>query len=385
MIKLLTAVTEEIDDEEAAVADILEQLDPDHSLLANSLGILHGYSEFCENGIVKALCGKLPFDVVGTTTTNLSVAGRVSEMGLLLTVLTSDTVQFKSGVSGEVGNSAGGPVTELYKRLIDPLAQKPALLLTFIPFMRTLGGDEFIAQIDALSGGIPAFGTIAISNDIDLNRCYTIHNGEYYPAALVLVALTGDVDPVFMSISVREEAILKQNAIITGVNRNIIETINNMNARAYLESIGLAGDDTVTGMESTPVVIDLEDGSRLIRAILDSNEKGEVILSGVVPVNSTLAIATITVNDVVDTAAEIAAKIARAARGRGGSLMYSCVARYWTLGLQSRAEHEAVAAHIGDTAPYHLVYSGGEIVPQVLSSGKVVNHLQNESLIICIL
>jgi hypothetical protein len=385
MIKVLTAVTEEIDDEEAAVAEILEQLDLAHSLLANSLGLLHCYSDFCENGIVKDLCGKLPFDVVGTTTTDLSVAGRMSEMGLLLTVLTSDTVQFTSGVSGEVGNSAGGPVTELYRRLIDPLPQKPALLMPFIPFRSTVGGDEFIAQIDALSGGIPAFGTLSASAEIGFSRCYTIHNGEYYPAALVLAALTGDVDPVFMSTSVREEAILKQNAIITGVNRNIIETINNMNAEAYLESIGLVGDGTVTGLESTPVVIDLEDGSRLVRAILGSNEKGEVILSGAVPVNSTLAIATMTVNDVVDTAAEIAAKVAQAARGRGGSLMYSCVARYWVLGLQGRAEHEAVAAHIGGTAPYHLVYSGGEIAPQVLSNGKVVNHLQNDSLIICIL
>jgi hypothetical protein len=384
MIKVLTAVTEEIDDEEAAVAEILEQLDLAHSLLANSLGIIHCYSEFCENGIVKNLCGKLPFDVVGATTLSLSVPGRTSEMGLLLTVLTSDTVQFKSGVSATVGESAGEPVTELYKGLIDPLPQKPALLMPFIPFMATVGGDEFVEQIDALSGGIPAFGILSISNEIDLSRCYTIHNGECYPSALVLAALTGDVDPVFMSTSVKEETILRQKAVITEVNRNVVKTINNMNATAYLESIGLAKNGKVEGMESTPIVVDLEDGSRLVRANIGSNEKGELVLCGAVPVNSNLAFATLGFNDVVETAATKAADAAKAAQGRG-ILMYSCAARYWVLGLQIRAEFEAVAAHIGGTAPYHIVYSGGEIAPQFLSNGQVVNHLQNNSLIICIL
>jgi hypothetical protein len=308
----------------------------------------------------------------------------MSEMALILTVLTSDTVQFKSGVSEAVGDSAEGPVTELYKRLIEPLPRKPALLLPFIPFMMTLGGDEFIAQIDALSGGIPAFGTLSISNEIDFSRCYTIYNGEHYPAALVLTALTGDIDPIFMNTSIKEESIRKQKAVITGINRNIVQSINNINAAAYMESIGLAQDGKITGMEFTPFVVDLEDGSRLVRANLGSNEKGELILCGAVPVNSPVAFATQGYNDVVETAAEIAAKAAQAAQGRG-ILMYSCAARYWVLGLQIRAELEAVEARIAGTAPYQLVCSGGEISPQFLSNGKVVNHLQNNSIIICIL
>ncbi|MDR0689863.1 MAG: FIST C-terminal domain-containing protein [Spirochaetaceae bacterium] len=384
MITMLNAFTEEVDDMEAAVSEILEQLDVDHRLLAHSLGILHCYSEFCENGIVKALCEKLPFDVVGSTTSSLSASGRMSEMGLALTVLTSDTVQFKSGVSEEVKDSAEAPVTELYKRLIDPLPRKPALLLPFIPFLMIPGGDEFVAQIDALSGGIPAFGTLSISNEIDFSRCYTIYNGEYYPAALVLTALIGDVEPIFMNTSINEESILKQKAVITEVNRNRVQTINNIKAAAYMESIGLAKDGKISGMESTPFVVDLEDGSRLVRANIGSNEQGEMILCGAVPVNSPVAFASQGFNDVVETASEKAAEAAKAAQGRG-ILMYSCAARYWVLGLQIRAELEAVEACIAGTAPYHLVCSGGEISPQFLSNGKVANHLQNNSLIICIL
>jgi hypothetical protein len=192
------------------------------------------------------------------------------------------------------------------------------------------------------------------------------------------------MDPIFMNTSIKEESILKQKAVITGVNRNIVQTINNINAASYMESIGLAKDGKVSGMESSPFVVDLEDGSRLVRANLGSNEKGEMILCGAVPVNSPVAFATQGFNDVVETAAEIAEKAAQAAQGRG-ILMYSCAARYWVLVSQIRAKLEAVEARIAGTAPYHLSYSGGEISPQFLSNGKVVNHLQNNSLIICIL
>jgi hypothetical protein len=63
--------------------------------------------------------------------------------------------------------------------------------------------------------------------------------------------------------------------------------------------------------------------------------------------------------------------------------MYSCAGRNWSLGMHPMAEHEKAKECLGDT-PYHFVYSGGEIFPSPLSGGTV-NHLQNDSLIICIL
>jgi hypothetical protein len=53
--------------------------------------------------------------------------------------------------------------------------------------------------------------------------------------------------------------------------------------------------------------------------------------------------------------------------------------------MQPMAEHEKVKECFKDDTPYHFVYSGGEIFPSPLSGGGVVNHLQNDSLIICIL
>ncbi|MDR0670012.1 MAG: FIST C-terminal domain-containing protein [Treponema sp.] len=382
MIRTINAFTDEIDDQEAAVAELLKQVDPDNNLLANSVGIVHCFSEFLDNGVVKALSDKLPFDVVGTTTISLSTPLCISDMGLSLTVLTSDSVKFTSGVSSPITDSVDGPLTELYNRIA--AAGKPSLLMPFIPFMLTVGGDEFIEQVDSLSGGIPAFGTLAISNEPDFSRSYTIYRGQSYTESMVLLALSGDVDPVFLSVSVSEENILKQKAVITGINRNVLQTVNNMPAVAYLESVGLVKSGDIGALASLPFIIQLEDRSILVRAAISAAEGGGVILCGAAPVNSTLALAPMSQEDVISSTAGKVREALEKARGRG-ILMYSCAGRNWALGVKTMAEHETVRDCVGDRAPYYFVYSGGEIFPSFLDNGSVVNHLQNDSLIICIL
>jgi hypothetical protein len=382
MIKTLTAFTEEIDDVDAAVSDLLGQLDLDRRRLANSLGIIHCYSDFVDSGVVKALSAKLPFDTLGSTTMSASTSSGMSQMGLSLTVLTSGDVQFVCGVSGPVTDSVDVPLTELYNGITAKLNEKPAMLMPFIPFLLNVGGDEFIEKLDALSGGIPAFGTLAISGEQDFSRAYIFYNGESYPASMALAALAGNAAPEFLSVSVSEENILKQKAVITGVNRNILRTINNMPAVEYLESIGVVKGHDLMGMPM-PFVVYLEDGSILIRACISGTEDGGLILCGAVPVNAAVALATMEFEDVVSSSESKMTEARAAAKGRG-VLMYSCASRNWALGIQTLAEHEK-ARECLDGIPYHFVYSGGEIFPSRLAGGRVVNHLQNDSLIICIL
>jgi hypothetical protein len=337
-----------------------------------------------DSGVVKGISEKLPFDTVGSTTISVSASSKLSATGLSVTVLTSDDVRFISGVSAPVDDSVDAPLSELYGRITAGLSEKPAMLMPFIPFLLNVGGDEFIEKLDSLSGGIPAFGTLAISNEPDYSRSYTFYNGESYLASMSLVAVVGDAAPEFLSVSVNEENILKQKAVITGVNRNILRTINNMPAIQYMESIGLVKGGDVTGLPAMPFIIYLEDGSMLIRACIGgAEEAGALILCGAVPVNSTIALATMGFEDVVNSTQAKVTEALAAARGRG-ILMYSCAGRNWCLGMQPLAEHEKAKECLAD-APYHFVYSGGEIFPSWLGDGSVVNHLQNDSLIICIL
>jgi hypothetical protein len=383
MITMLTAFTEEIDDVDLAVSELLGQLDLDHKCLTNSLGIIHCFSDFVDSGVVKAISEKLPFDSLGSTTISTSTSSNIGSMGLSVTVLTSDGVRFITGVSAPVTDSADAPLSELYNRITAGLSEKPAMLMPFIPFLINVGGDEFIEKLDALSGGIPAFGTLAISNEPDYSRSYTFYNGESCLASMALAVIVGNVTPLFLSVSVNEENILKQKAVITGVNRNILQTINNIPAVSYLESIGIVKNGDVSGLQAMPFIIYLEDGSLLIRACIGEAGEGALILCGAVPVNSTIALATMGFEDVISSTKAKLTEALTVVKGRG-ILMYSCAGRNWCLGMNPLAEHETVKECLGDT-PYHFVYSGGEIFPSRLSDGRVVNHLQNDSLIICIL
>jgi hypothetical protein len=382
---MLTAFTEEIDDSEAAVSEIIGQLGPDANLLANSIGILHCSSDFEESEVARDICGRMPFDVVGCTSVSVQTSGIKSQLALTITVLTSDEVRFVSGVSSPVTDDMSGPVTEVYERVIGGLPGKPAMIMPFIPFMKNIGGDEFIGKINELSGGeVPAFGTMAISNEQDLSGTYTIYNGEFYPTSLVLLGLLGDISPMFFRASVHDKNILKQKAIVTDVQKNIIHTINDMPAIRYLESIGLSQGGDVVGFESMPFVIKLDDGSVLTRACIGATPDGSLILCGSVPMGSLFRIATMSADDVVTSTGEKVREALTAGGGRG-MMIYSCAARNWALGMKVTGEHDEVEECIGDAVPFHFVYSGGEIFPAFSGDGRVTNQLQNDTLIVCVL
>ncbi|MDR3255464.1 MAG: FIST C-terminal domain-containing protein [Synergistaceae bacterium] len=390
MIKMLTSFTEEIDDAKAAISDVLASLDIDNGLSANSVGILHCASDFAASSVVSELCAELPFDVLGCTTMGIQTFGLTSELALSITVLTSDDVGFAAGVSAPVEDDIDGPVSELYRRIVanrptcPTLQKRPSLLIPYIPFMFSAGGDEFLAKIDELSGGIPAFGGLAISNEIDYSETYTIFNGEFFPTSLSLLAIFGDVCPVFLAAPVDNDNILKQKAVITGMKRNVLQTVNNIPAAEYLESLGLAENGDVSGLVSMPFIITLEDGSKLTRACIDSNEKGEVLLCGSAPLNSTLSLATIGSEDVVrSTGATVSEALGRA--GGRGMLIYSSAARNWALGTNFTAEQDKVDECIGGSVPYNFSYCGGEIFPTISEDGRVSNQLQNDTMILCIL
>ncbi|MDR1572307.1 MAG: FIST C-terminal domain-containing protein [Clostridiales Family XIII bacterium] len=384
MVTMITAFTEEIDDIEAAVSEVLAQLDLENSLKAHSVGVLHCFVDFLESGVVEGLCAKLPFDVVGTTTLSVSTREGMSPLGLSIAVLTSDSVSFVTGASEPITGAVDGPIEELYGRLVSGLPEKPAMLMPFVPFLLNVCGDDFVEKLDSLSGGLPAFGTLAISRNLEEGRIFTIHNGSHYRDSLVLLALCGDVDPVFMSVSVTDENILKQKAMVTGVDRNVLSTVNNLPAVEYFESIGLASGGVMFNIQSMPLILYQEDGSTLIRACVSPAEGGSVILAGAANVNSTLALATMGMDDVIRSSGEKADETLKVAEGRG-ALIYSCVARRLVLGAKPMAEHEKLAERFGEAFPYSVAYSGGEIFPSILADGSAANHLQNDSLIICVI
>jgi len=121
-----------------------------------------------------------------------------------------------------------------------------------------------------------------------------------------------------------------------------------------------------------------------VRSCIAEGEGGSVILAGHVPIGSRVRFSQMRARDIVHSGGEVASVASREAAGRG-MLLYSCAARSWSLGSSNLAELDILRDTIAGRSPYQCVCSGGEIFPQWLPDGRVVNHLQNASLTLCIL
>jgi hypothetical protein len=386
MIKVLTAYTEEIDDVEAAVASLIEQLKPDKNFLKNSAALVHCYYEFIESGVLEALDKKLQFPIIGTTTIALGLSGTIGDMGLSLTVLTSDDVRFSAGIgdpvsSGEVEKS----VTDLYKKVTMGFTENPVLVFAFPPLLRGegQGGDVFAGALDKASGGgIPLFGTLPISNESGDRMSRVLYGGASYESSMALLACYGALKPEFYTVALTENALQAKRSRITGAKLNVIESINNMPTGKYLESLGLSA----SSLSYMPIAIYPGDGSKIFRAGLKILGNGGLLITGTAPRNAEVSFSSIDDKDVIESTAALLKKIMQSKTADGGGvLIYACCSRFWILGPRWKEEPGKAALFINDTVPWHFVYSGGELFPSILANGKTVNNLQNYSVIVCVL
>jgi hypothetical protein len=385
MINVLTAYTEEIDDVDAAVSSLLEQIKPDENLLRNSAALVHCYHEFIESGVLEALDKRLGFPIVGTTTIALGLSGSIGDMGLSLTVLTSDDIRFSAGAGDPVGSGEiAESVTGLYKKVTAGFDEKPSLVFAFPPLLKGegQGGDFFVAELDKASGGgIPLFGTLPISNEAGEWMSRVLYGGKSYESSMALLACYGGLKPEFYTVAVTEKALQAKRAKITGAKLNIIESINDMPAGKYLESAGIS----FSSLSYMPIVIYPGDGSKVFRVGMKILDNGALLLTGMAPLNSEIAFSSIDDKDVLESTATLLKTIMQKTAGGRGILIYACCSRYWILGPRWKEESGKAALCINDTVPWHFVYSGGEVFPSILANGKTANNLQNYSVIVCVL
>jgi hypothetical protein len=387
MIRTLTAYTREIDDVELSVAEILKQLNLEERSLRNSVGILAFYPEFLETGVVKAVCAALPFDSVGGTTFNAAVDGIVGEPGepiLAVTVLTSDEVVFRAGASGAIGDDPLPPIRELYSRLAPHPAEKPSLLLMFAPVMDRVGGDDFVTALDAVSGGVLLFGTLACSHQQDTRDISTCWNGSSHTDALALVAVFGDIEPKFDISLVPDDRVIHQKSVITRAEGNRILEINGLAPIDYLENIGLVKNGDTSGVTSIPFILTLNDGSRVVRSAYRITEEGHVLSFGTMPQGARIGFLDCSGDFVLRSSRETANRIL-AAREAKSALIFSCKARQWFIGIKMGAEMREVVKSLNDSLAYQFAYSSGEICPVKNKDGRLVNRFHNFSMIACLL
>jgi hypothetical protein len=384
MIKTLIAHTTEIDDGEAAVSEILVQLDIEHSLMKHSVGIITCHLEFMETGIVKSLCGRLPFDVTGINTMSTAMPGEADQMMLGITVLTGDDVFFSAGLSEALVRGQQGAIQDLFNKTAAALPEKPSMIMTFSSILAKVGGGDWVVtELDHASGGLPNFGTLAIDYTTQLRDPRIIFNGDTWNDRLAIILLCGNFKPLFSVTTISEDRLLKQRAIVTKSMGNIVMEVNDMPAGAYFESLGLARDGRINNIHLLPLVIDFNDNAQPVtRTIHSQTPEGYLVCGGAVPEGCSMTVGSIDVQDVTKTAAN--AIRALPSKQEEGILFFSCAVRYFAQGLDVMAELRAVREVLETGRPYVFAYSGGEICPVTTNDGKLKNRFHNVTLISCL-
>lgn len=383
MIKAFTAYTREIDDEDVAVAEILGKID--FTMLGkNSVGILTCYPEYIDSGIVKALCARLPFDVIGCTTMANATNGESGLLDLNLMVLTGDDVEFSASVSSPLSEEQDAPLREMYRGALNKLTGDPVFIIAFMPLMYNIGGEVFLNILDDVSR-LPVFGTLAVDHTKDYHMSKTIYNGEAFEDSLPMVIVGGNVSPKFLIASLSDKKTLKQNAVITRSEANILKEVNGLPVVKYMESLGLARNGQIEGPSTIPFIVNFNDGAKpVIRAIFAQTPEGYAVCGGVMPENSTLSIGLLDYHEVMETTHKLEEEILEENK-INALILFSCVGRNYALGVKTKDEMTEVKNTLGEKMPFQLAYSGGEICPLYDSEGNLKNRFHNDTIIACLL
>ncbi|MCL2159004.1 MAG: FIST C-terminal domain-containing protein [Oscillospiraceae bacterium] len=388
MIKTKTAQTAELDDENLAIEQIKAQLEMEGGYLKSTVGIVSCHYEFVHSGVFKAICDALPFDVVGAISSSQAVSGEVGSLLLTLTVLTSDDLKFSKILTPSLLEEPGKAIAESYRAgCIDLKEEKPALILTFAPFILQNTGDEYVNVLTEASGGVPCFGTITVDDTMDFSNCFVLVNGEHYREQMAMLLIYGDISPKFYVANISEDKMLEKSAVVTKSAGPVLMEVNERPVIDYFEDLGLVeASETQYAMTSLPFLLDYNDNTPKVSKIFVSlTPEKYAICAGAMPEGSTLYMATSDKEDILFTTGEVMDAIKKDMGDASALLAYSCISRSMTLTSDQFKEMELVDKKLGGKLPFMMVTSGGEICPTQTSKEKAINRFHNNAFIACLL
>jgi hypothetical protein len=386
MIKLLTAYTRELDNPEKAAGEIQEGLNLAREQLTHSAAMICCHTEFIEAGVMKAVCAALPFPAVGCSSQYFALPGAADEILLTVTVLTSDDVEFTVGVSGPLDiENMDARIQELYRETAAAFAGKPSLILAFLPMLE-LDAAGMCAALDRACEGIPVFGTCAMDVDILIRDPQTIYNGAAYRDRMALLLFHGPVQARFFSALFPEKSVIPQDAVITGAEGIQITSINNRSALSFLEDLGIVREGMVNFFSTLPLLIDYHNGKAPEVVVISGvGPERTLICNRNVQTGGILSIGTVSADYILKSAQSMIEAVKREKDGAWeGLFIFSCFSRAVGLGGNPMAEIELIQKELGDSVPYLLFYSGGELCPRYVKSGETVNQFHQYALIACL-
>jgi hypothetical protein len=387
MLKLICLKTTEVDDVDAAVAEITGQLEKE-LLKRHSVGIVTCFADFITSGVIAALAEALPFPIVGTTTLAAAANGFQGDIVLILTVFTSDDVEFITGVTNAVTTEDETILKAAWDQAVAGKPEKPGLILSFAPLIQNVSSDFYVEAWSHITGNIPNFGTLAVDHNKDYHEAQIILGNKAFKDRYAFVLFYGKVEPEFFIGGLSEEKAFREKGVVTSSQGNLLKGVNGVSVANYLTSLGLKKDENglIKGINSFPFILNYNDGTPpVIRVMFAITPDGSAVCGGKIPEGASLTVGIINAEEVLITSSILLQKAKKRAQEQGKSLLiFSCVGRYFAQGFNTTAEMDKVQEILGDT-PFHLCYSGTELCPVIGKDRIIANRSHNDTIVICVL
>jgi hypothetical protein len=400
MIKQYTAFTKEVDDSEAAVKQILEQLKLEENKLKNTFGIIHFNYEFVNTGVCKAIVDALPFELAGCVSSYVGTRGQYAEIAMSVTMLTSDDVHFSIRTVENVSTKSREQISDEVKQVFVELSREelPKMIIPFMNLQRHFSGDDLVIIGNSLQNPIPLFGTLAFDMKQILmtqteNTHYLLANKNISSDIFTFVAFYGNVEPKFHCTTTFDfEESFDEPGEVTAATGPILHTVSGLTALEYLKKQGIIDADNKTsgsGMWTIPAILTYPNGLKIVRSfIMIVKDTESILASGYITPGAKIVFALLDADKTVSSAEKMMKKLIES--NEKDIIAYSCVARAWALGTQHYAEVQKITEcaqgyeqNNNELYNYCVSYSGGEICPVWDKDGKMINTLHNYTLITC--
>lgn len=388
MIKSYSLFTSELDDNEAAVQDIASQL-KEIQLRKNTIGLVACHNEFVESGIMKEVQAVLPFPLAGIVTFYQATPEVNGLFEMTITVLTSDDVRFAcAGRSLEEGAaSAEKLVGDAYQQAYAEYGETPSLIFSFMTLQTPISGDCYLRLLDAASGGVLSFGSLSAGEtEGDSSNLYVICGEQIWVQGFAMVLCFGEVHPKFYFRNFRTDKLLEMTATVTDAKGPVVKEFNNQPAYSFMEKNGIVlTEEEKQGLSTIPFLHKVEGEKEFVARTLGGvSGAGEALFYGEVPHGAVMRAGTVTAEDIMDLSREAVRQAVEENPEAAVLLMFSCVGRFITLGLDTTSEMDSATGAIPAGMKYLACYAGGEMCP-VERHGKQVNRFHNSSFIVCAL
>jgi hypothetical protein len=392
-----------MDDAEIAVDELVEQINEQGPLGKNSCGFVFCDVEMTHADFMTLLKERLPFDIVGCTSiANFDTKNGATILSSVLTVLTGDDVRFGTALTDAIkADNIRDELEKAYKTVTDAAGERGEILFLVPPFNDAVPLDEYVDILNELSDGTPVFGGLPSSNVAD-GDILMFADGKVYSDRAALVLISGAVKPVFSVQNFLSE-ISQQKHIVTGADKNVIRTVEDVTFVDYLRRLGMPVDDLIAQGDlavyvSTPLKVYMNsknerDKIPVARTVKTLNlADGSGVLFGAIPENSAISIVTMKRQDIQDSCEmaihEIKEKIAAVSEtGYKYStiICISCGGRYMVMGDDKDAEGDMLRNSVPEGMAFSGFYAYGEICPTIVENGHALNRVHNESIVICAL